>query len=93
MTDDRRPLEISEDVAESDVSSILIQGESGTGKNVLARHIHHMSHRREKPILEVSCAAIPDTLMESELLGHEKGCPGDSARRIRARGRRHSGPR
>jgi DNA-binding NtrC family response regulator len=64
---------VAEEVAESDVSSILIQGESGSGKNVLARHIHHKSARRDKPILEVSCAAIPDTLMESELLGHEKG--------------------
>lgn len=64
---------ISEEVARSDVSSILIQGESGTGKNVLARHIHHSSGRRDKPILEVSCAAIPATLMESELLGHERG--------------------
>ena len=66
-------IRICEDVARSDVGSILIQGESGSGKNVLARHIHQSSARSAKPILEVSCAAIPDTLMESELLGHEKG--------------------
>ena len=66
-------LEVTEQVATSDVSSILIQGESGSGKNVLARQIHHISSRGDKPILEVSCAAIPDSLMESELLGHEKG--------------------
>ncbi len=66
-------IRISEEVAESDIGSILIQGESGSGKNVLARHIHDASARREKPILEVSLAAIPDSLVESELLGHEKG--------------------
>jgi len=66
-------IRISGEVARSEVISILIQGESGTGKNVLARHIHANSPRREKPLLEVSCAAIPETLMESELLGHEKG--------------------
>jgi DNA-binding NtrC family response regulator len=64
---------VTEEVAKSEVSSILIQGESGSGKNVLARHIHAVSSRHQKPLLEVSCAAIPDTLMESELLGHEKG--------------------
>lgn len=61
------------DVARSEVDTILLQGESGTGKNVLARHIHALSARSQKPILELSCAAIPDTLMESELLGHERG--------------------
>ena len=66
-------LRITEDVARSDISSVLLQGESGSGKNVIARHIHLLSTRADKPILEVSAAAIPDTLMESELLGHEKG--------------------
>jgi transcriptional regulator with PAS, ATPase and Fis domain len=55
------------------VASVLIQGESGSGKNVLARYLHARSRRRARPILEVSCAAIPDTLLESELFGHEKG--------------------
>ena len=69
----REFLEMIGDVAVSDVGTILLQGESGTGKNVLARHIHALSSRRLKPLLEVSCAAIPDTLLESELLGHERG--------------------
>ncbi|MDH3525619.1 MAG: sigma-54 dependent transcriptional regulator [Acidobacteriota bacterium] len=69
----REVVDIAGQVAHSDVSSILILGESGSGKNVLARHIHALSARREKPFLEVSCAAIPDNLLESELLGHEKG--------------------
>jgi len=69
----REVVAVAGEVAKSDVSSILLLGESGSGKNVLARHIHALSTRREKPILEVSCAAIPDNLLESELLGHEKG--------------------
>ena len=69
----KRVLSIVDEVARSEVDTVLIQGESGTGKNVLARHIHAISSRHAKPILELSCAAIPETLMESELLGHEKG--------------------
>ncbi len=69
----RRVVEVAEEVARSPVASILIQGESGTGKNVLARHIHAVSEHRRKPLLEVSCAAIPDQLLESELFGHERG--------------------
>jgi two-component system, NtrC family, response regulator AtoC len=69
----RRVLEITEQVAGSEVASILIQGDSGTGKNVIARQIHAVSPRRSKPILEVSCATIPENLLESELFGHEKG--------------------
>jgi DNA-binding NtrC family response regulator len=69
----RRVLELVEQVSASNVGSILIQGESGAGKNVLARSVHALSQRRERPILEVSCATIPETLMESELFGHEKG--------------------
>ena len=69
----RSVLELVEQVAASDVGSILIQGESGAGKNVLARTVHALSPRRERPILEVSCATIPETLLESELFGHEKG--------------------
>ncbi len=69
----RAVVEVAQEVARSPVASILIQGESGTGKNVLARHIHAVSERRAKPILEVSCAAIPDQLLESELFGHERG--------------------
>ncbi|MDL2718417.1 MAG: sigma-54 dependent transcriptional regulator [Acidobacteriota bacterium] len=69
----RRVQEVIEQVAASEVGSILIQGESGSGKNVLARRVHALSVRRERPILEVSCATIPETLLESELFGHEKG--------------------
>jgi DNA-binding NtrC family response regulator len=69
----RDALEMAEQVATSEVASILIQGESGSGKNVVARLIHALSARRAKPLLEVSCATIPENLMESELFGHEKG--------------------
>jgi len=69
----QRVREVVEQVAASDVRSILIQGESGSGKNMLARQVHGLSSRRAKPILEVSCATIPETLLESELFGHERG--------------------
>ncbi len=60
------------DVAMSD-STILIEGESGTGKELLARAIHNLSSRAKKPLITVNCAAIPDTLLESELFGYKAG--------------------
>lgn len=54
-------------------SSALILGETGTGKEVIAGAIHNLSPRREKPFIKVNCGAIPNTLMDSELFGHEKG--------------------
>jgi DNA-binding NtrC family response regulator len=59
-------------VADSKVT-VLVQGESGTGKSLVARMIHHRSPRRDKPCIEVACGAIPDSLLESELFGHVRG--------------------
>ncbi len=59
-------------IAPTDVS-VLIQGESGTGKEVVADMLHTLSTRRDKPIVKISCAAIPETLLESELFGYERG--------------------
>jgi len=67
-----RIFELVEAVADSK-TTILMTGPSGTGKSMLARAIHHRSSRRNKPFVEVSCGALPETLLESELFGHVKG--------------------
>jgi len=60
-------------VAASEASTILIQGESGTGKDLIAKAIHYESSRQEKPFVAINCSAIPEPLMEAELFGHERG--------------------
>jgi two-component system response regulator FlrC len=77
-----RVVKLAQQVAASE-ASVLITGESGTGKEVLARYVHARSGRAKKPLICVNCAAIPETLLESELFGHEKGSfTGAVARRI-----------
>ena len=93
VSDDNRPMiardpamnaviKLADQVAPSD-ASILITGESGSGKEVMARYVHTKSRRAAKPFISVNCAAIPENLLESELFGHEKGAfTGAVARRI-----------
>jgi DNA-binding NtrC family response regulator len=60
-------------IATSEATTILVQGESGTGKDLIAKAIHYQSRRQEKPFVAINCSAIPETLMEAELFGHERG--------------------
>ena len=68
----KRLLAMADEVANSN-ATIFIMGESGVGKEVLARYIHHRSSRREQPFVAINCAALPEGLLESELFGHLKG--------------------
>jgi DNA-binding NtrC family response regulator len=93
VADDNRPMvvrdpsmqaviNLADQIAASE-ASILITGESGVGKEVIARYVHQKSRRSQKPFISVNCAAIPENLLESELFGHEKGAfTGALARRI-----------
>jgi len=69
----KRAMELARRVAVSDVGSILLNGETGTGKDLFARAIHFASERADAPYLAINCAALPATLIESELFGYEKG--------------------
>jgi len=68
----RQVLQLVETVSTSD-STVLLLGETGTGKELIARAIHNRSHRRAQPLVKLNCAAIPSGLLESELFGHERG--------------------
>src|SRR4029077_1161027 len=69
----RKVIELSKRVATSNVSSILLYGETGTGKDLFARALHFASERANAPYLAINCAALPANLIESELFGYEKG--------------------
>jgi len=68
----KKIFDILPQVSDSD-SSVMIEGETGTGKELLARAIHNLSHRKDKPFIAINCGALPDTLLESELFGYKKG--------------------
>ncbi len=77
----KKSIELARRVAESDVMAILLQGATGTGKDLFARAIHFSSERREAPYLAINCAALPANLIESELFGYEKGAFTDAKTR------------
>ena len=77
----REMFQLARKVAESEVSSVLLQGESGTGKDMVAKAIHYSSHRADSPFVAINCAAIPANLIESELFGYEKGAFTDAKAR------------
>jgi DNA-binding NtrC family response regulator len=69
----RELIDLTHKIAVSDAATVLLTGDSGTGKDLVARTIHYRSARRERPFMAVNCTAIAETLLESELMGHEKG--------------------
>jgi len=69
----KQVLKFARRIAQSEVSTILLEGESGTGKDILAQFLHFHGRRHEGPFVALNCAAIPETLLESELFGYEKG--------------------
>jgi two-component system response regulator AtoC len=77
----KKTLALAAKVAESEVSSVLLQGESGTGKDLVAKAIHYGSQRAGNPFIAINCAALPATLIESELFGYEKGAFTDAKAR------------
>jgi len=77
----REVLALSQKVAESEASSVLLQGESGTGKDLVAKAMHYCSYRADAPFVAINCAALPATLIESELFGYEKGAFTDAKNR------------
>ncbi len=77
----KKVISLAKRVAASDKTTVLLQGESGTGKELLAKAIHYHSPRAEKSIVEINCAAIPESLMESELFGFEAGAFTDAKKR------------
>ena len=78
----KRAVSETQRVAQTE-ATVLLLGESGTGKELFARAVHHLSVRRDKPFVAINCAAIPETLIENELFGHERGAfTGASDRRL-----------
>lgn len=69
----KKVYDVVQQVAKSDTTSVLVEGESGVGKEMIARLIHRYSVRAEKPFLDINCASLPEQLLESELFGYEKG--------------------
>jgi transcriptional regulator with GAF, ATPase, and Fis domain len=80
----RRAVDLALNVADT-ATSVLVQGESGTGKELLANLIHYNSRRKEGPYVKLNCGAIPESLLESELFGHERGAFTDARQRRRGR--------
>lgn len=66
-------INVAKKIADSNATTVLFEGESGTGKDLLAKVIHYQSSRADNPFIEINCTALPDGLVESELFGYEKG--------------------